>query len=507
MLTFAGPTSPATHYTSDPPAGDALRGPHGVRAGAGIKRAADSLGQHLVADPRLAELASLTANALGPSGMVPAYAVIDFWARQLGLIEPTPVLLTLQQNDGAQVEETVRASVAKFLARQHFTHFGAATFEREGGVLVVVVVSTRWTSLKPVPRSVGISEAVHLQGRLLDGAHDPLLVVSYPDGTSERRAPGHGVDFSLDVPTRGPGEHRVELLAESPLGVTVVANIPIYVGIAPPTAITLEAPHAPGELSPDDVNTRMLALINEDRRHAGVAPLSMHPGLSEVARKHCVDMDEHAFVGHTSPNTGSAPDRMAKAGIRTPLVLENIGRSYAPEEIHKGLMDSPGHRANVLSVDATHVGIGTVVQSGDGHIAYLVTEVFARMAEKIDLDDAAERLFEAVNNERERRGHKPLALNDSLSTLCSKTAEAFFDAAPGSPNQPLVEALSRQAGQQKLPYTRLAALMTVVTALDEAATLDALLDPKARGVGLGVAQGTRSDTPQNAIAVVALVAY
>lgn len=506
-LTFSAPTNPATHYMSDPPAGDALLGPHGVRAAAGITRAAESLGKHLIADPRLAELASLTAQALGPSGSPPAYAVIDFWARQLGLIEPTPVLLTLQQGDGSQVEENVRASAAKFLARQYFTHFGAATFERDGGVLVVVAISTRWTSLKPVPRSIAISEAVHLEGQLLDGTHDPLLVVSYPDGTSERRAPGHGVKFSLDVPTHGQGEHRVELLANSPLGITVVANIPVYVGVVPPSAITLAAPRAEGELSPEEVNTRMLALINEDRRSAGKLALSAHAGLAEVALQHSVDMDAHAFVGHTSPTTGSAPDRMVKAGIRTPIVLENIGRSYAPEEIHKGLMDSPGHRANVLSAEVTHVGIGTAVQRGDGQSAYLVTEVFARMAEKIDLDDASERLLEAVNRERKRLGRKPLTLNDTLNTLCSRTADAFFDAAPGSPNQPLVEALSREAGQRKLPYTRLAALMTIVTALDEAAALDALLDPKARGVGLGVAQGTRTDTPQNAIAVVALIGY
>ncbi len=217
-------------------------------------------------------------------------------------------------------------------------------------------------------------------------------------------------------------------------------------------------------------------------------------------------MREHGFVGHMSPQTGSAADRMARAGIRTPLMLENIGRSYSPEDIHRGLMDSPGHRANVLHRDATHVGLGTVIEAEDGATAYLVTEVFARMAEKIDSEEAAEQLFSAINEERTRRGQKSLELVDSLAEECTKTARAFFQARPGSANQPLVATLSESAGRRSLPYTRLSALMLIVTKVQEAATLDAVLDPQARAIAIGIAQGTRDDTPQNAIAVVVLIA-
>jgi hypothetical protein len=49
--------------------------------------------------------------------------------------------------------------------------------------------------------------------------------------------------------------------------------------------------------------------------------------------------------------------------------------------------------------------------------------------------------------------------------------------------------------------------MTVVSAAEEATNIETLLDPKARGLGLGLAQGTRSDTIENAIAVVALIGY
>jgi hypothetical protein len=60
---------------------------------------------------------------------------------------------------------------------------------------------------------------------------------------------------------------------------------------------------------------------------------------------------------------------------------------------------------------------------------------------------------------------------------------------------------------KKVRYAKLGALMTVVASVDEAATIDTLLDPAARALGLGLAQGTRADTYENAIAVVALIGY
>ena len=64
------------------------------------------------------------------------------------------------------------------------------------------------------------------------------------------------------------------------------------------------------------------------------------------------------FTAHISPRTGSPADRVAKAGIAVGRLLENIGSSSSPEEVHLGLMRSPGHRSAILDPDVTHVGIG-----------------------------------------------------------------------------------------------------------------------------------------------------
>ena len=218
-------------------------------------------------------------------------------------------------------------------------------------------------------------------------------------------------------------------------------------------------------------------------------------------------MHANGFVGHTSPTTGGPPDRVQRAGIRTPLVLENAGRGYSPSEVHRGLMDSPGHRANVLSPDATHVGIGVLVEREEDRNAYLVTQVFVRLAEPIDLDDAPDDLLEAINRERERRKLEELDEDEALSALCAATAREYFAAPKGRTRQQMVEQLNRKAASKQGPYSQIAALLTVVTTVEEAATIGAMLDPRVRALGIGVAQGTRPDTVENAIVVVVLLGY
>ncbi len=72
-------------------------------------------------------------------------------------------------------------------------------------------------------------------------------------------------------------------------------------------------------------------------------------------------MAAHGYVGHVSPRTGDVTRRFERAGIRAAVVRENVARGYGPRQIHDSLMRSPGHRANLLADDVTHVGIGVVV--------------------------------------------------------------------------------------------------------------------------------------------------
>ncbi len=505
---FEAPGRGATHYSSDPGPGEALRGPHAVRVGRGVARAASQRRAQLTPDPRLAELASWVAEQREVHGGPPPAPVLELWTRHLGLYEPMPVVLALTQPDAASVEDRVAQGISELMPQLRFTHYGAVTLDDHGVVYVVLVLSWRFATLQPVPRSIPPGTPLRVSGRLLPEMQGAQMVVTYPDGSSERGELVSGPRFELPVLARGSGEHKVELLSNSRLGSTVVANFPLYVGVPPRTWVVLDAPPpGEGELDATDAQERLLELINADRERARLPPLALHAELNGVALAHSQDMHASGFVGHTSPTTGGPPDRVQRAGIRTPLVLENAGRGYSPSEVHRGLMDSPGHRANVLSPDATHVGIGVLVEREEDRNAYLVTQLFVRLAEKIDVDDAPDDLLEAINRERQRRKLRELEMDDALSTLCEASAREYFTAPAGRTRQQMVEVLNRNAASKQQRYSKMAALLTVVTSLEEAASIDALLDPAARALGIGVAQGTRADTIEDAIAVVVLIGY
>ena len=54
-------------------------------------------------------------------------------------------------------------------------------------------------------------------------------------------------------------------------------------------------------------------------------------------------------VAHVSETSGDAEARLRAAGIERRVVLENLARAAGVEDAHRGLMNSPGHRANVLA--------------------------------------------------------------------------------------------------------------------------------------------------------------
>jgi uncharacterized protein YkwD len=506
---FTALGTPTTTYATKARGGEAVRGPYARPVGKGIAQALAARAQPDCApDARLGELAEWIARSLDQASAPPPSPVIDLWARQLGLAEPTPHLIVLGEANGADLESKIRAEIAAMLGRHRYTHYGAATVNRGGGAFAVLVLSWRWLELRPLPRKLAVGTPLVLTGTLARGLHGAQLVVSYPDGSSHRSPPQTGAQIAFTVPLRGSGEHRVELLATSELGITVVANFPVYVGIEPAREITVAiGSESVAALSEDEAKRRVLALLNQERKRAGLAALTPLPVLDGVARAHSADMQLHQFVGHTSATTGSAEDRVQRAGVRSTVILENIGRGYSPEEVHRGLMDSPGHRANLLHPQVTHVGLGALPAPEDARTAYLVTQVFVRLARKVEIDAAKAELIAAIDRGRAKRGARKLERDAALDELCAETARDFFRRKEGASTRQLLDRLSQKAQSGSGRRARLAGVLTVVVAVRDAAELDTLLDGRARRIGLGLAQGTRADTVENAIAVVALVGY
>ncbi|GAB5542442.1 MAG: hypothetical protein SangKO_022020 [Sandaracinaceae bacterium] len=482
---------------SEGPAGDAVR--------AGVASASATHEMPIEGDPRLARLAQWVADRLGPDGEPPPNEIVEFFARHLGLVEPVPHIMVLGQ-PADSLEEGIASSVGQFMNRQTYNRWGAAVVERAGLSVAVVMLSWRWVELEPVPRQVSEGDPIAVRGRLIGDHRNPAVVVAQPDGQVRRLPAGSGPDFDVRVPTGAEGTYQVEVVGRGEHGDTVIANFPVFVGTEIPRQVRLSGVADGGGRDVESVRRELIEMLNETRRGAGLPELTEHAGLREVALGHSRDMVANDFIGHQSPRSGTPADRVRTSGLQSGLVLENIGRGYSAAEIHRGLMESPGHRANLVNPDVSHVGIGVVAQPEGARSAFIVTEVFVRMAERVDLAGAPSTIVDLINRSRSARGAPPVEIQDHLSEAAQSAATEFF-ADPQLSQQDTVDDASASLRRFAIAYRRLGGVMAIVADVSEAGALEPTLDPDVRHVGIGVAQGTRPDTGPNAIAVVIILAW
>jgi uncharacterized protein YkwD len=118
---------------------------------------------------------------------------------------------------------------------------------------------------------------------------------------------------------------------------------------------------AAGDLVPDpEAEAALLALVNEERVRAGLAPLEPDEATVPVGRAHATEMFALGYFAHESPITGDPFDRLAAADVAYLAAGENL--AFAPDIVtaHRGLMNSPGHRANILNPGFGRAGMAVV---------------------------------------------------------------------------------------------------------------------------------------------------
>jgi uncharacterized protein YkwD len=504
----SAPTPSVASYETTVPAGEPMIG-GGDAAGVvqGVNAAAAGRSMTITGDPRLATLAQQISDHLDDGGEPPPAEVIQFFAWNLGLVEPVPHVLVLGLPDRVSIADQVQRSMDQFLGRQPYTHWGGVILPRSGVWLIVIALSSRDATMEAVPRAPASGPLV-VRGTLGTGFSNPVVAVQQPNGSTTRIPGGAGPGFDLHIPITGGGEHHVELLADGPRGDSVIANFPVYVGGTPPRSIRVRAASAPTSGSTDvqSVHDDLLRMLNETRAQAGLPAIVIDPRAEAVALAHSQDMASHDFTGHESPTTGSPADRVRAAGLHSGLVLENIGRGYSAQEIHDGLVASPGHRANLVNADANVVGIGVVADASDGRTAFIATEVFLRFAQPIDVSAAPQTVLDAINHARTARGARAVSMEPNLQQAAQDAASAFFSH-PSMTTQDAVDQASTAMRRFSLAFRRLGGVMAVVTVLDEATELEPSFEEDVDYVGIGVAQGSRPDTGENAIAVVIMLGW
>lgn len=117
----------------------------------------------------------------------------------------------------------------------------------------------------------------------------------------------------------------------------------------------------------------LLKLVNQERTSRKLAPLTVDVALSKVAEAKSQDMVNNQYFSHQSPTYGSPFEMMKQFGIVYTTAGENIACNQSVEAAHQALMESTGHRENILNTQFTHIGIGIV---NGGQCGKMLTQQF-----------------------------------------------------------------------------------------------------------------------------------
>ena len=112
----------------------------------------------------------------------------------------------------------------------------------------------------------------------------------------------------------------------------------------------------PQPVNPEAMAQEVIRLTNIERAKHGKAPLQYHAKLQKAAMLRAKEIS--ILFSHGRPDGRDSDTALGEAGVGCPDG-ENIAKgSLTPERVMYIWMNSPGHKAAILSPTATHIGVG-----------------------------------------------------------------------------------------------------------------------------------------------------
>lgn len=184
-------------------------------------------------------------------------------------------------------------------------------------------------------------------------------------------------------------------------------------------------PYASSAPSGDQAERQLLDLTNQARAQAGLAPLQAEEGLARAARKHSALMASQNQLSHDLPGEPALPQRLASTcTLELSAEGENVGFAASVTEAHRGFMNSPHHRENLLNPDYNMVGLA-VVRSGN---MIYVTEDFAQTLPRRSAQQAEDLVAGSVTRSRRDAGLSHLQRGDGTAVESAACTMAQADA-------------------------------------------------------------------------------
>ncbi len=122
---------------------------------------------------------------------------------------------------------------------------------------------------------------------------------------------------------------------------------------------------------------QLFDLTNAARVNHGLLPLTWDNGVKKTARKHSLDMADNNYFSHTNREGKSPFDRMEEDDVAFRTAGENLAYGQMSSIFaHEGLMNSKGHRDNILQSHYEYLGVG-VAFNGESQ-PYYTENFFSR---------------------------------------------------------------------------------------------------------------------------------
>jgi uncharacterized protein YkwD len=346
-------------------------------------------GHTTLSERREVALAAQAILAQVPDGVQAPFAVIQRELLRQQVVEPVhrQIVAGFATADPGSLLSMMEPMLDQALGDRKWRWFGLAVQPVDGDsersrLLILLVESG--IDLVPPPAAPALSELpVPLRGTLLPPYVRPQVLLTDPSGqVVPLPIEAKGRQFAGQLRCQSVGLYKIEVVGESKQGPHVLANFvwPCATTLPslPPPTVPPKGPSVAKVLrTVAESEAELLRLLNHDRQQAGLAALVLDGRLAKIARAHCEEMARKRSVFHHSPTTGTPEDRVHRAKIKGSLIAENLAQAPTEEEAERSLLDSPGHRRNILDPQLLKVGIGVAaIVTAQGTRQLYVTQLF-----------------------------------------------------------------------------------------------------------------------------------
>ena len=452
-------------------------------------------------DARLSRAATDWAELAALDIPIP-YEAIEFSLQHHGIVEPSPLLIIVKGGDPTSIAEELRPSLEESFAKSRFSRVGLGRAGTNNNLVTVLALQNSSIELRPMSKVFDSGDPIRFRGRVLSPYRDPHVFVTRRNGKVEEIKVEARADGFFEAVARcgaAKGKIQVEVTARDRGGPTVLANYPIWCGNRPPRgrSISLLNDAEDAVRTRSDAENLMTKLVNDERVRAGLPKLAVNSRLASVSRRYSEEMARTGIVAHISQLSGAPFERVKAGGVGATAVLENLSKSGGILEAHKGLMNSPGHRANILSTEVNQIGIGVAqVEADVGPPAVYVTQLFIQVPRAVK----PQQMRKKVQSQIEKQSR--LLLNEVLHSTAQLAAERLAD---GMPVKAASKEASREISARRAPFRKVTTLVTTI--LDENYPVPNTVKDSSYshyGIGVAVAPATSKDSIPSVFVVLLL---